>query len=79
MKNNLAIKVYRGVVKPVPNESNTARGEYNSKPFMLTDKQLKRELCEPAHNAKQCIKCECIGWCEYGNEAVRRFKRTAVL
>ena len=43
-------------------------------PSLMTDKELKRELCGPAHNAKQCVCCECIGWCEYGNEAVRRYK-----
>lgn len=55
--------------------------EYEStfKPSLMSDSKLKKELCGPSHSYKQCRACENIGWCEYGNEAVRRSKKARVL
>jgi Zn ribbon nucleic-acid-binding protein len=38
------------------------------KPHALNDRVLKKRLCIGA----KCPKCECLDWCGYGKEAVKR-------
>jgi hypothetical protein len=44
--------------------------EESYKPSVMPNRKLLKALCWP--NYKMCEKCENIGYCEYGNEAVRR-------
>ena len=53
--------------KPGWNERRHSDGGIWTKPHLLNDRVLKNRLC-----GANCAKCECLDWCGYGKEAVKR-------
>lgn len=53
--------------KPGWNERRHSDGGIWTKPHLLNNQVLKKRLC-----GANCAKCECLDWCGYGKEAVKR-------
>lgn len=71
MKHSDVYKIYKGGMKMRSDKGRVSEDDI-FKPSKMSNKKLKKNLCEPICSYKQCISCEILGVCEYGNEAVRR-------
>lgn len=74
MKHNVVYNIKAGVIKKdrtgefAENTLNMHEDTY--KPSVMSNKKLLSQICFSSY--KHCMSCENIGYCEYGNEAVRR-------